>query len=191
MNLDSIAHIGYLIATVCFILGIKKLSSPKSARFGNALSGLGMLVAIIVTIMQQTMIDFQIILIGLVIGTGFGVIAARFVAMTAMPEMVALLNGFGGGSSLLLALGAVFGQPNVALSTIVITVISLFIGSVTLSGSVIAWLKLAEKMTGKPIMVTTSRVINIVLMLIVFGITIDYGLTVLDLSIGWLIIIAC
>lgn len=191
MNLDSIANIGYLIATICFILGIKKLSSPKSARFGNALSGLGMLVAIIVTIMQQTMIDFQIILIGLVIGTGFGVIAARFVAMTAMPEMVALLNGFGGGSSLLLALGAVFGQPNVALSTIVITVISLCIGSVTLSGSVIAWLKLAEKMTGKPIMVTTSRVINIVLMLVILGITIASGLTVLDLSIGWLVIIAC
>ena len=183
MNLELIANCGYVVAAFCFILGIKKLSSPATARSGNIISAVGMLIAIIVTLMEQTILGFQTVLIGLIIGSLCGVAAARLVAMTAMPEMVALLNGFGGGSSLLLAFGAFIEKNNLSQFAVLITIISILIGAVTFSGSIIAWLKLAGKIPGKPIFVRVSRVINSLLFLVLIAVTIAALLDIVSLKI--------
>ena len=158
MNLDLIANLGYLVSAFCFILGMKKLSSPETARYGNLLSAIGMLIAIIVTSMQQTILGFQTVLIGLIIGSIFGVIAARFVAMTAMPEMVALFNGFGGGSSFLLAIATYLLNPSMSLVLLLMTAISCAIGGITCTGSVIAWGKLAGVFPSKAVVFKYPRV---------------------------------
>jgi len=93
----------YVLAGVLFILGLKKLSSPKTARRGNLLAMLGMLLAIIVTLISKEILDFTYIIAGLVIGSAIGAIAAKRVEMTSMPQMVALFNGFGGIASALVA----------------------------------------------------------------------------------------
>ncbi|CAN5756728.1 NAD(P)(+) transhydrogenase (Re/Si-specific) subunit beta [soil metagenome] len=154
----------YLIAAVCFILGIKRLSSPATARQGNALSGLGMLLAIAVTLMDRAIISYSVIIAGVVVGSAIGIFMARSVQMTAMPQMVALLNGFGGGASLLVG-GAEFLRSELAeeilpLDTSISIQLATLIGAVTLSGSVVAFAKLQELMTGRPIMFSGQKVIN-------------------------------
>ena len=96
-----LAQVSYLVAAVCFILGLKWLSSPATAVRGNRLSGLGMLIAIVVTLLDRQIVSYQVIAAGLLVGSGLGLWMARSVKMTAMPQMVALLNGLGGGASLL------------------------------------------------------------------------------------------
>jgi len=100
-------NIFYLISAVCFILGIKKLSHPKTARSGNSISAIGMLIAIIAVLYQEFVkpghMDWSIIFIGVLIGTIIGMIAAIKVEMTQMPQLVAIFNGFGGGASAFIA----------------------------------------------------------------------------------------
>ena len=141
----------YLIATVLFILGLKKLGSPATARQGNLISAAGMLIGVLATLQDVGLFDFPLILAGMAVGAVIGIIAARLIAMTAMPEMVALLNGFGGGSSLLLALGAYLLTPSLPVSLAIITLLSILIGAVTLTGSFVAWGKLAGKLPTKPL----------------------------------------
>ena len=97
----SVEALGYLLASVLFILGLKRLGSPATARAGNRLSGIGMLVAIAVTLFERGIVSYTVIAAGIVVGGALGLWMARAVKMTAMPQMVALLNGFGGASSLL------------------------------------------------------------------------------------------
>jgi NAD(P) transhydrogenase subunit beta len=154
----------YLVAAVLFIIGLKRLSSPVTARHGNALSGVGMLIAIAVTLFDRGILSFQAILVGLAVGSVLGLWMARAVKMTSMPQMVALLNGFGGGSSLLVG-GAEFLKAELAgttppLDVGVTTQLSLLVGAVTLSGSLIAWAKLQEVMTGKPITFPMQKTVN-------------------------------
>ena len=94
-------NLAYIVAALCFGMGLKFMGSPSRARRGNILSSMGMLLAVTVTLFHQDIIDFRMIAIGVIAGSIVGVLAARFVAMTSMPEMVALLNGFGGIASLL------------------------------------------------------------------------------------------
>ena len=101
MSMNLLINLSYTAAAVLFILGLKFLGSPATARRGNTLSALGMLLAVVVTLLDQAIIDYRWILLGIVIGGVIGTLAARLVAMTAMPEMVALFNGFGGLASLL------------------------------------------------------------------------------------------
>jgi len=98
-----ITHIAYLIAAVCFIMGLKLLSSPKTARRGNLLGALGMLIAVVVTLANKGILGYSYIIAGLVIGGLIGAVLAKKVQMTAMPQMVGMLNGFGGGASALVA----------------------------------------------------------------------------------------
>ncbi|TNF50187.1 MAG: NAD synthetase, partial [Deltaproteobacteria bacterium] len=131
----------YTVAAVFFILGLKLLGTPDTARRGNALSSLGMLLAVVVTLLDQAIIDYHWILLGIVTGTVIGALAARLVAMTAMPEMVALFNGFGGIASLLVGCMAL--SQNQLDRFILLTIfMSIMIGGVTFSGSLIAWGKL-------------------------------------------------
>lgn len=134
----------YILSALLFGLGLKLLSSPATARRGNLLSALGMLLAIVVTLLNESIVDYRFIAIGIVAGSVVGILAARLVAMTAMPEMVALLNGFGGIASLLVGwaeYNSNQGPGNFTAFTICLTVL---IGGVTFSGSVIAWAKLKE-----------------------------------------------
>ena len=102
--MELIIQLTYLVASIFFILGLKKLGSPKTARKGNMYSAIGMLLAIVVTLLYQGL-DYKWILLGMAIGTVIGLVAAYKVQMTSMPEMVALFNGFGGIASMFLAWG--------------------------------------------------------------------------------------
>ena len=97
----ALVNVVYILASVLFIFGLKMLGSPETARKGNLVSAMGMLIAVVVTLLDQSIIDYKWIFVGLVLGSLVGVIAAMKVKMTAMPEMVAIFNGFGGIASLL------------------------------------------------------------------------------------------
>lgn len=167
---ENIVNFVYLIAGVLFILGIKGLTKPKTAVRGNMLSALGMLVAVLVTLLNMNTIDYTYIVAGVAVGSVVGSIMALRIQMTSMPQMVALLNGFGGGASLTIALaeyytklgatpasfaellspvavdGSAFGagpEGTVALVAIGLTVL---IGALTLTGSLVAFAKLQELM---------------------------------------------
>ncbi|HQR17134.1 MAG TPA: NAD(P)(+) transhydrogenase (Re/Si-specific) subunit beta [Gemmatimonadales bacterium] len=160
----ALAALLYLVAAVLFIIGLKRLSSPVTARRGNRLSGVGMLIAIAVTLLDREIVSLEAIVAGVVVGSALGWWMARTVRMTAMPQMVALLNGFGGGSSLLVG-GAEFLKAELAgvtpaLDVSITTQLSLLVGAVTLSGSLIAWAKLQEVMTGKPITFPWQKTTN-------------------------------
>ena len=166
-----IAQISYLVAAVCFILGLKWLGSPATAVRGNRLSGLGMLIAIVVTLLDRQIVSFQVIAAGLLVGSGLGLWMARSVKMTAMPQMVALLNGLGGGASLLVGgseyLKARLAGSQPTLDVAITTQATLLIGAVTLTGSLIAWAKLEERMTGRPITFPMQKLVNALVFLVI------------------------
>ncbi len=152
-------NILYIFSAVLFILGLKKLSKPESARHGNLISSVGMLLAVVAVLWTQGL-AFRWISIGFVIGSLLGVCAARFVAMTAMPEMVALFNGSGGIASLLVGWSVYHAQPQTTLFTAVTIFLSVLIGGITFTGSLIAWGKLSEVLPGKPALYPGQQVVN-------------------------------
>jgi NAD(P) transhydrogenase subunit beta len=161
-------NLSYIVAAVLFILGLKLLGSPATARRGNMLSALGMLLAVVVTLLDHAIIDYRWILLGMVIGSVVGALAARLVAMTAMPEMVALFNGFGGIASLLVGWVAL-AQPQLDSFLLLTVFLSILIGGVTFTGSLVAWGKLSEWLPGRPIVFRGQRLVNVVLLLANFA----------------------
>lgn len=159
MILDNIINLGYIVAAVLFIFGLKLLSSQKTARRGNAISALGMLLAIVCTLMTRGL-RFQWIILGLAIGAIIGAWAAFAVKMTAMPQMVALFNGFGGLASLIVGYVEYYTNPGSAVSTLIAIFFAVLIGGVTFTGSVIAYAKLAERITGRPILFRGQQIVN-------------------------------
>ncbi|MGF1657732.1 MAG: NAD(P)(+) transhydrogenase (Re/Si-specific) subunit beta [Verrucomicrobiales bacterium] len=155
------AGIFYSVAAVCFIVGLKMLSRPERARLGNALSAFGMLLAIVVTLLDQDVLNPTLVIIGVILGGAIGAIAAFRVAMTAMPEMVALLNGFGGGASLLVANAELIRSEEIGSGLALTAFLAIAIGGVALTGSGVAYLKLAEKLPGRPIALPGGKVLNI------------------------------
>ncbi|MEJ2312969.1 MAG: NAD(P)(+) transhydrogenase (Re/Si-specific) subunit beta [Gemmatimonadales bacterium] len=152
MNFDLYIWLAYLLSAVLFILGLKQLSSPETARRGNRIAAVGMLLAVVATLLDRQIIDFSWILIGLVVGTLTGAIMARTVKMTAMPQMVAVFNGFGGAASGLVAAAEYLrhmGNPEPLAMDLGISIMAgTLIGGVTFSGSFVAFAKLqgfAEK----------------------------------------------
>ncbi len=169
----NIINLAYLIAIILFIVGLKKLTSPATARNGNFIAGIGMFIAVVVTLLDRNIIDYQWILIGIVLGAPIGFISARKVKMTAMPEMVALFNGVGGGAVALIALSEYYGwtHPGDPLEIFkvmketttdveVASLFSLVIGSISFWGSVIAFLKLSERITGRPVILPGQRFLS-------------------------------
>jgi len=136
----------YLVAAVCFILGLKRLSSPKTARSGNLIAAIGMLIAICATLIDRQIVEYWQLGIGLAIGAVVGALFAKTVKMTNMPQLVAILNGFGGGASQLVAAAEFLRltRAGTGIDTVTGTSIMLasIIGAVTLSGSFIAYAKL-------------------------------------------------
>ncbi len=210
---NNLIPLGYLVATAFFIFGIKRLSKVRTARQGNQLAAVGMLLAIILTVLDINLkangaVDYRYMIAGVIIGSLIGAIAAIRVEMTQMPEMVAIFNGFGGMASALVGLSVVWravhhqmaqshytgalevhtilGGTDVAVST----VLSLLVGALTLTGSLVAYAKLAGKMTGNPILLPGRHVVNVLLLgfalavagMLAFG---SYpGITVLILCLG-------
>lgn len=168
MNLNLLINFSYVISAVMFIMGLKMLSSPATARKGNTISAMGMLLAICAALVSQG-IDYKWIMLGMAIGGGIGFAAARLVAMTAMPEMVAIFNGFGGAASLLLAWfeysGKYQGIMDAPAFTAFVLVLSVFIGAMTFTGSMIAYGKLSEKISGKPYLFAGQHIVNSVILI--------------------------
>jgi H+-translocating NAD(P) transhydrogenase subunit beta len=157
----------YLVAMAFFIFGIKRLSSPATARSGNQLAAIGMLIGLVVTLFEREIVTFEFIIAGLIIGGVLGVIAARTVAMTAMPEMVAIFNGFGGGASALVAWGE-FSRAGLEVSLwpgqdLTTTGLGILIGSLTFTGSFIAFGKLQGFISGRPITFPFQNYFNLIL----------------------------
>ncbi len=156
----------YLISAILFILGLKYLGSPKTARKGNFLSMLGMLIAIVITLFDKQILDFTYIIAGLVIGAAIGTYAAKTVEMTAMPQMVALFNGFGGAASAFVGYSQYIRVGAHMTSDVRITlVLSLLIGVVTFVGSMIAYAKLQGLISGAPVTFPGQKFINAILLI--------------------------
>ena len=158
-------NIFYVLASVLFILGIKKLSHPKTARNGNFLSALGMFVAIISTLIASDNINLQMIMIGMIIGTVIGALFAQKVEMTQMPQMVAIFNGFGGSASALIAAAEFLNTGPISAFTVSTIVISIFVGTLTFTGSFIAFGKLQGFISGQPIVFPGQQILNALLAL--------------------------
>lgn len=159
----------YVIAAALFIYGLKLLGHPSTARKGNALSSLAMLLAIVVTLLDLSIVNYQWIIIAMVAGSIVGVFAARLIAMTAMPEMVSLLNGIGGLASLFVAWSTMAAPTQMSIFILVVTYLALLIGGVTFSGSLVAWGKLSERIVGRPIMFRGQAVVNLLIVLAVIA----------------------
>lgn len=200
-----ITSIGYLITSVLFILGIMFLRSPATARLGNTLSALGMAVAIIATLLSGSIQRWDLIIIGFVLGAIIGYVAAMRVAMTAMPQMVAIFNGMGGGAAALVAINEILKALEAGtltnLAAIGTALLTVFIGSFSFAGSGLAFAKLQELIHGRPITFPLQKPLNAVIFLglVILGIwavatqavnpTILTVFTLIALLLGFLVVL--
>ena len=153
-------QLAYLAAALCFVLALKGLSSPKYARRGNLIGALGAFIAVVVTLVAEDFDHMPAILVAIVLGTLFGVPAARRVQMTAMPQLVALFNGVGGGAAAIVALVEFLSAGDEAgWESLTASVFTVLIGSVSFSGSVITFLKLQGLMTSRPVVFPGMQVL--------------------------------
>lgn len=167
----------YLIASFLFIFGIKMLSSPSKARKGNLISAGGMFLAIVVTLLNEHILTYEYILLGVVIGGSIGAFLALKVEMTDMPQMVGLLNGFGGGASALIGMNEYLQKLDIPVTSvegltakaIVAISLSLIIGGITFTGSLVAFGKLQGIVTGNVISYPFQHPLNLILLIGVFG----------------------
>ncbi len=156
--MDNLIQFAYVVSAALFILGLKKLGSPATARRGNMISAIGMLVAVVAALLDQGIVEYQWIVVGILVGGAIGAAAARMVQMTSMPEMVALFNGFGGLASLLVGWAAL--APGIGTFTLVTIVLSILIGGMTFTGSLIAWGKLSETIGSGAVLFPGQQVVN-------------------------------
>jgi len=184
--MNTVIEISYLLSSIFFIFGIKMLSSPKTARKGNLFSAIGMLIAIVVTLLNQQIISFEWILLGIIVGSVIGLVMAFKTPMTGMPQMVGVLNGFGGGASTLVALSEFYKlSGNVPLQTGIAIVASLLIGGVTFTGSMIAFGKLQGLVTGKVVKYPLQHPLNLLLLVVtIFA----GGVIVVNPTLSWLVL---
>ena len=191
---SNLANLLYLVSIVTFILALRFLSSPAHARRGNQIGAAGMLLAIAVTWIKIGTTSWWAIVIAMAIGGGFGAFAARKVKMTAMPQMVALFNGVGGGAAALIALAELHkilpdpGKPKVDISVAI--ALSALIGSISFSGSMIAFAKLQELIGGRPITYPGQQFVNAAIFLVAAGAGVALVAGVQDEWLLWLLIVA-
>ncbi|NES88875.1 MULTISPECIES: NAD(P)(+) transhydrogenase (Re/Si-specific) subunit beta [Okeania] len=160
-------QLSYLVAVSLFFVGLKKLGSPATARNGNLLASVGMLIAIVATLLEKEVINYEMILVAIVVGSIIGAIGAYKVEMTDMPQMVGLFNGLGGAASAMVAVGEFWRYLAVAqsppLPTTITALLGVLIGGVTFTGSVIAFAKLQGIMSGSPITFPLQQPVNALL----------------------------
>ena len=170
--METLIDFAYILASILFIFGIKMLGRAETARRGNLLSAVGMLIAMVATLLYKEVVDFKLIVIGIIIGSVIGGVWAQKVQMTGMPELVALFNGFGGLASVFVG----WAEFEFGKQTDVVTQIAIYsailIGGVTFTGSFIAYLKLAGKMSGRPTLFPAQKAINAVIfvLLVILGV---------------------
>ena len=157
-------NLAYVVAAILFVVGIKFLGSPRTARAGNRLAALGMVIAIVFTLTLAEVDRYWLVALGLVLGAVIGIPAARLVRITAMPQMVALLNGTGGAAAALVAVTEFHrlapGGDRIAGDTLVAVLFSAAIGPLTFSGSVVAFAKLQELVAGGPVTFPAQQIVN-------------------------------
>jgi H+-translocating NAD(P) transhydrogenase subunit beta len=179
----DLINLVYLISAACFITGLKLLSSAATARRGNMIGAAGMLLAVSATLLAQGIVSFRWIVVGMLVGAVIGGWLAMAVRMTAMPQMVALLNGFGGAASALIAsaefnrlidalirAGGPVATGVITWDVSISTMLALLIGAVTLTGSLVAFGKLQEVITGRAVVFPLQKPINALLFLGILGI---------------------
>ena len=174
-------NVAYLAAGVLLIVGIKRLSSPATARSGNVVAAVGMAIALFFTLLHPDVDSYWLIAIGVAVGTVIGVVSARRVRMTAMPQMVALFNGVGGGAAALIA-AAEFHRltppgGHVDPDTMGAILFSALVGSISFSGSLVAFGKLQELLPGRPLVFPAQQVVNGLLFAALVGVGIAAGAT--------------
>ena len=188
----NLANLLYLIPIVAFILALRFLSNPATARRGNQIGAVGMLVAIVVTWIHVGSASWWAIVVAMAIGGGFGAVAARRVKMTAMPQMVALFNGVGGGAAALIALAELHrilpepGRPKIDIALAI--ALSGLIGAISFSGSLIAFAKLQELIRGRPITYPGQKIVNLALLGVCVALSVVLVAGVQDEWLMWLVI---
>ncbi len=179
----------YLVTIICFIFALRFLSSPKYARRGNWIGGVGMILAIVSTLLLDGIGNWALIIIAGVIGAAVGLVGARRVKMTAMPQMVALFNGVGGGAAALVALAEFhIATAGLATTASVSTVLSALIGSISFAGSMIAFAKLQELLSGRPITFPGQNIFNIAVLVATVGLGVALVAGVHDQWVLWLLV---
>ncbi|MBB1455633.1 NAD(P)(+) transhydrogenase (Re/Si-specific) subunit beta [Pseudoalteromonas sp. SG43-5] len=153
----------YVLCALLFIFGLKLLSHPSTARKGNLLSSLAMLIAVVVTLLDKQIISFEFIVIAIILGSAVGIFAAKKIEMTSMPELVSLFNGVGGLASLAVAYAAIVSDASSTVFVLVVSFLALLIGAVTFSGSIVAWAKLSERIVGRPVVFKGQAIANVLL----------------------------
>ena len=194
MDLKQYIDLAYIVSSILFIFGIRMLGRAETARKGNLLSAVGVLLAMVATLLYKEVVDYKLILVGVAIGTVIGWVWAVKVQMTGMPELVALFNGFGGLASVLVGWAEFEFGKNTDLVTQIAVFATILIGGVTFTGSFIAYLKLAGKMSGRPTLFSGQKAVNAVLFvaLLVLGVIyvmnpsagLLYAIIVLSLALG-------
>jgi len=182
---DSFVEISYLVTAVCFILGLRFLGNPTTARKGNQLAALGMAIALVATLFSRDIesggkIDWAnigLIIVAIAIGGAVSSIMSRRVQMTAMPQMVAIFNGMGGATAALVSVSEFMHKTGIGRPEVTSIVLGAVIGSISLTGSLVAFLKLQEMISGRPITFPSQKPINAAL---------GGGILVLGLLIIWL-----
>ena len=163
----------YLLAAVLFILGLRRLGSPATARSGNLMAAVGMLIAVVVTLLHQEIVEFQMIILGIVIGSAIGAAMARAIRMTAMPQLVAIFNGLGGGASAVVAASEFLRrsseQADIPVDLSITIMLGTLIGLVTFSGSLVAFGKLQEIVETRPVVFPLQKTVSLVLFLGILG----------------------
>jgi NAD(P) transhydrogenase subunit beta len=168
---DAYIDVSYLIAAICFVFGLKMLSTPATARRGNQLAAVGMLIATIATffirvdhngvVRGMEMKSIIMIIVAIAIGAAISIYPSRTVKMTAMPQMVAIFNGMGGATVALVSVGEFTGATHDLSRAVVISIVlGTIIGSISFTGSIIAFLKLQELISGRAIVYPAQKIVN-------------------------------
>ncbi len=157
--MGDLTQLAYIVSAILFIVGLRMLGRAATARRGNLVSALAMLIAVVTVVLQQG-VDLQWVLIAIAVGGAIGAVSARLVKMTAMPEMVALLNGTGAAASLLVAWSEYHTTPPADAFTSIAIFLAIVIGGVATTGSILAFAKLSERISGRPIMFPNQQLIN-------------------------------
>ncbi len=177
----AFVDLSYFAAAICFIVGLKFLSSPARARRGNQIAAVGMFVAVVATFVSREVgQNYVLIVVGIIIG---GVVASYFsrrVQMTAMPQMVAIFNGMGGATAALVSVGEFMHKTGLGRGEITSIVLGVLIGSISFTGSMIAFLKLQELVSGRPITFPNQKLYNA----IIFGVIVVLGIIVVAAGSG-------
>ena len=189
---EFLINVGYLIAAILFIFGLKGLTHPRTAVRGNLLGACGMLLAIVITLTDQRIVSFEIILAGVILGAAIGAVLALKIEMTAMPELVALFNGFGGIASVLVAGAALIestlGGGSALVQTTVATAASGLIGAVTFWGSLVAFGKLKGLISENAVLFSGQQVINAALAVIALALSAGVVMDPTNILLYWALV---